>query len=94
MKQNTPQKLYDELVQVAKKLSGEIRCRKGCFRTGVCFIRGEKVLLINNSQPIEERISALIREIVANDIEEMDIKPIVRKELERYRATSTLSDRQ
>ncbi|MDP8228527.1 MAG: hypothetical protein P9M15_03645 [Candidatus Electryoneaceae bacterium] len=94
MKKSTIQKLYDELVKTAQKLVGDIRYGKGRFRTGVCSIHGEKVLLINNLQPIEERISALIREIDANDSEEMDIKPIVRIELERYRATSTPSDRQ
>ena len=74
--------IYTEMEVVAQRLFSEIRHESGRFRTGVCRLRGKKILFLNNNQTLEERISALAGAISKQNIDEVYMKPVVRAEIE------------
>lgn len=78
------ERLYSELEEVAGRLFPDIRREEGWFKTGVCTIHGETVLILNGRQTIDERIAALAGVIALCDVEGVYLKPIVRAEIERY----------
>jgi len=74
--------IFMELEEVAYRLFSEIRHESGRFRTGVCELKGKKILFMNNNQSIEERIYALAEAISKQNIDEVYLKPVVRAEIE------------
>lgn len=79
-----PLQLYDELMDVAGKLFSDLRKEEGLFKTGSCTVNGQRVMVVNKRQPIEERIEALAKEIALLGAENHYLKPVVRAEVERY----------
>lgn len=79
-----PERLCRELEEVADRLFAEVRTEQGSFQTGSCFLRGRRVLFLNNRQSIDERIAAIAREIARCDVDGFYLKPAVRAEVERY----------
>lgn len=78
------ERLYRELEEVAGRLFPGIRQEEGWFRTGVCTLRGQTVLILNGRQTIDERIAALASVLAHCNVEGVYLKPIVRAEIERY----------
>ncbi len=79
-----PEKLFDELEEIAGRLFAEVRHEQGYFQTGVCKLQGKTILMINKRQPLDERIAALAQAIERAGAETLYIKPAVRAEIERY----------
>ncbi len=79
-----PEKLVQELEDVADRLFGEVRHEQGFFQTGVCRLHGRMILLINKRHSLDERIAALVKVIADMDAERFYLKPAVRAEIERY----------
>ena len=77
-------KLLGELEDVAGRIFSEIRYEQGSFQTGVCLLKGKKILVVNKRQPIDERIAALAGEIAREGTENLYLKPVVRAEIERF----------
>jgi len=84
--------LYEELVDVARKIFDEVRSSQGPFRSGACMFKGKKLFVINSRQPIDERIAALSLEIAQRGADQIYLKPIIRSEIERYRSNLNLPD--
>ncbi len=87
-----PERLVQELEDVAGRLFGEVRREQGFFQTGTCSLRGKYLLVINSRQPLDERIAALAREISRMSTETVYLKPAVRAEIERYSPAPDLHD--
>lgn len=74
--------IFTEMEEVAYRLFSEVRHETGRFQTGVCELKGKKILFMNNNQSIEERISALAGVISNQNMDEIYMKPVVRAEIE------------
>ncbi len=87
------ERLCQELEDVASKLFDEVRQDTGGFSTGACTFHGKRVLMINSRQTIDERISALAREIAQHDPTRLYLKPTVRSEVERWGGDPSLLEK-
>jgi hypothetical protein len=81
--------LFDELLQAAEKLGVEVRIEP--FETpatrggGLCVVRGEKRVLIDQSAPLSDRILALARALSELESETVYMAPEVRELIEGIR---------
>jgi len=80
-----PDRLCQELEEVAARLFDDVRREAGSFATGACTLNGRRMLLVNTRQPADERIAALAREIARHDPAKLYLKPAIRNEVERWR---------
>lgn len=74
-------RLWEEMVELARRLFHRVRCEEGFFLTGVCEVKGETWLLINTHQPLPERIFTLANILVNRGLETIYIKPRLREKL-------------
>ena len=61
--------LLDEFHLLAEKLEIKILKGKGDFLGGSCIVNNEKVIVINKSKPIEQRLNTLASCFNAYDLE-------------------------
>ena len=76
------QHIVKELVEAARQLGLEVRVEKGNFRGGRCVVGGQDIIMLNKRHIPEVRLSILaecLRDIPLDDI---FLKPAVRKALE------------
>lgn len=88
-----PEKLSHELEEVASRLFDEVRRDSGAFETGACIVNGKKLLLINNRQPLDERVAALAKEIARMGADKVYLRPALREEIERWTVNRTPPER-
>jgi hypothetical protein len=85
------QHLFDELLQAAKKLGVEVRMEP--FETpatmgwGLCVVRGEKLVLIDRSAPLPDRILALARALSELESERVFMVPEAREVVESMKGS-------
>ena len=78
--------LLDELLQVAERLGVEVRMEP--FETpatmggGLCVVRGEKLVLIDQSAPLPNRVLALARALSELESERVYMLPEARAFIE------------
>jgi len=83
------QHLLDELLQAVGKLGVEVRLEP--FETpatmggGLCVVRGEKLVLIDQRAPLPDRIRALARALVDLQSETVYMAPEARELIEAVR---------
>jgi hypothetical protein len=83
------QHLFDELLQAVEKLGVEVRME--AFQTpatkggGLCILRGEKLVLIDQSAPLTDRICALARALSELGSETVYMAPEARELIEAIR---------
>ena len=75
--------VYDEMLDIAKKIGVTVRKENGKFKGGNCTINNEEVILINNSIPLETRTSILARCLNNYSIQNVFMKPAVRDYIEQ-----------
>ena len=78
-----PETLRDELEELVEQLGYEVRKEKGAFRGDHCVIEGEKLVLINKARPIDIQLGVLARLLHQLGVENIYVKPRVRKQLEK-----------
>ena len=61
----------------------EVRKEKGAFRGDHCVIEGDKLVLINKARPIDIQLGVLARLLHQLGVENIYVKPRVRKQLEK-----------
>lgn len=77
-----PDKLYLELEEIIERLGYKVRKERGNFKGGYCVLEGEKILMVNKNHTPDIQAGMLGRFLQEQDgIEDMFIKPAVRKEL-------------
>ena len=69
----------DEFNALAEKLDVKIMRGKGDFSGGSCVVNEEKVIVINNMKPIEQRLNTLASCFRDYDLEGLYIVPALRK---------------
>ena len=78
-----PETLRDELEELVEQLGYEVRKEKGAFRGDHCVMEGEKLVLINKARPIDIQLGVLARLLHQLGVENIYVKPRVRKQLEK-----------
>lgn len=78
-----PQKLYEELSEIAKSLGYKIRKDIGNFKSNNCILKDEKIIILNKYSGIEGYNSIIAKAIYDSDYEGIFIKPIVREYIEQ-----------
>jgi hypothetical protein len=87
-----PEQLLDELVQAANRLGVEVRMEP--FETpatmggGLCIVRGESLVLIDQRAPVADRLGALARALVELRSETIYMAPQARELVEALRVAS------
>ena len=71
--------LLDEFHLLAEKLEIKILKGKGDFLGGSCIVNSEKVIVINKSKPIEQRLNTLASCFNAYDLEGVFLLPALRE---------------
>ena len=70
--------LYNEMLEIAKKIGITVRKDNGKFKGGTCIINDKDVIVINNSIPIEARTSMLAKCLSKYSINNVFMKPQLR----------------
>lgn len=77
-----PDKLLLELEQLLEQSGYSIRKERGTFRGDHCIVEGEKLVMINRKRPVELQVGILARVLKKLNLQDIYIKPAVRKQLE------------
>ncbi|HPD33681.1 MAG TPA: hypothetical protein P5545_07055 [Bacteroidota bacterium] len=73
-----PQKLYDELSEIAMSLGYKIRKDTGNFKSNNCILKDEKIIILNKYVSIEGHNSTLAKAIYDANYEDIFLKPVIR----------------
>jgi len=71
--------LLEEFHSLAEKLDITIMKGKGDFSGGSCTVNNEKVIVINNSKPIEQRLNTLAGCFKDRNLDGLYIMPALRE---------------
>ena len=72
-----PDKIFQELEDIAELLNIKIIQEKGNFKGGYCLLEKEKIIVINKLKPVEQRIRALAKAISRLDTSQFYMKPAI-----------------
>jgi len=76
------EKLLLELEQLVEQAGYTIRKEKGTFRGDSCVVEGEMLVVLNKKKPEQQQVGLLARVLKGQELEDIYIKPVVRKQLE------------
>ena len=76
------EKLYIEFENLAEKLGLRVIKGKGDFQGGSCIIKDEKVIVVNKSKPIEQKLKILASCFNKIDLKDVYIVPALRDYIE------------
>lgn len=71
-----------ELERLVEQAGYTIRKERGTFRGDSCVVEGEKLVVINKNKPLQQQVGLLARVLQDKELEDIYIKPVVRKHLE------------
>jgi len=77
-----PDKIFQELEDIAETLDIKIIQEKGDFKSGYCLLEKEKIIVINKLKPVEQRVRALAQAFSRLDISQVYMKPAIREFIE------------
>lgn len=78
-----PDKLLLELEQLLEQAGYTLRKERGAFRGDECIIEGNKLVVVNKNKPIEAQLGTMARVLSQIELNNVFIKPAVRKNLEK-----------
>lgn len=76
-----PDKLLLELEHILEQAGYTLRKERGSFRGDECVVLGNKIVMVNKSKPAEIQIGTIARILRQIPLDDIFIKPAVRKEL-------------
>ena len=77
-----PDKIFQELEDIAEILNIKIIQEKGNFKGGYCLLEKEKIIVINKLKPVEQRVRALAQAFSRLDTSQIYMKPAIREFIE------------
>lgn len=77
-----PDKLIIELEELVEQAGYTIRKERGTFRGDHCVVEGDKLVVLNKNKPVQQQVGLLARVLHRKKLEDVYIKPVVRKHLE------------
>ncbi len=78
------ERFQSELEKIIEDLGYQLRKEKGSFQGDFCVLDGDKIVMINKNYPAEFHIGQMVRFLSERDINDIYIKPAVRKELDKW----------
>lgn len=78
-----PVTLLEELEGLTEQLGYRIRKEKGSFMGNSCVLEGDKIVMLNKNHPVEFNIGVLVKFLAERDLNDIFIKPALRKEIEK-----------
>lgn len=72
-------KIYDEMLTIAKKLDIKVRNDKGRFRTGFATVNDTRTILINSGATMETKASYLAKALSGFDFQDLAITEAVQR---------------
>ncbi len=79
------EKLRLELETLVERCGYSIRKERGTFNGNHCIIEGDKLVVVNTKKPPEQQVGLLFRVLQKTGVEDIYVKPAVRKELDKLR---------
>jgi len=76
--------LLDEFHLLAEKIGVKIVKGKGDFSGGSCIVNNEKVIVINNGKPIEQRLNILASCFKNYNLDSLFIVPALREYIKDF----------
>ena len=73
-----PDKIFQELENIAEILNIKIIQEKGNFKGGYCLLEKEKIIVINKLKPVEQQVQSLAKAFLRLYTSENFIKPAIR----------------
>ena len=77
-----PEKLIIELEQLVEQAGYTIRKERGTFRGDHCIMEGDMLVVMNKNKPQQQQVGLLARVLHDKQLQDIYIKPAVRKHLE------------
>lgn len=77
-----PEKLIIELEQLVEQAGYTIRKERGTFRGDHCIMEGDMLVVMNKNKPLQQQVGLLARVLHDKELQDIYIKPAVRKHLE------------
>ena len=77
-----PEKVYQEMQDLAARNGIRIRFEKGDFEGGFCVLKDERIVVINKRLPLNRKLSVLAQGLAAIGIEHLQIEPTLRALIE------------
>lgn len=77
-----PEKMYQEMQDLATRNGIRIRFEKGDFEGGFCVLKDERIVVINKRLPLNRKLSVLAQGLAAIGIEHLQIEPALRALIE------------
>jgi hypothetical protein len=77
-----PERLVEELLEIARRSGIRIRREQGRFRGGYCIVRDQRLILLNRKLPPEQMSLVLAEALRCVPLEDLPMKPAVRAWLE------------
>ena len=75
------QKLLQELENLSARLGIAVRYDEGDFKSGMCRIKSERIIIIQKKLTVERKVSALARELSTLDLNSLYILPKLRERI-------------
>lgn len=85
--------LQEELEQVAERLGVTVRYERATFTGGSCTLRGEALIIVNSRLTLREKVRALAKEVSRLPLDDVFIRPEVRRHLEGIGPLPLATDR-
>ncbi|MGD2063551.1 MAG: hypothetical protein PVF51_08235 [Nitrospirota bacterium] len=76
--------LQEELQQVATRLGVTVRYERANFTGGSCTLHGEALIIVNSKLTLREKVRALAKEVSRLPLDDVFIRPEVRRHLEGF----------
>lgn len=76
------EKLILELENLVEQCGYTIRKERGTFRGDSCVVEGDMLVVLNKNKPEQQQVGLLARVLKGQGMQDIYIKPVIRKELE------------
>jgi hypothetical protein len=77
--------IYEDLLELAKRVGITIRKEQGHFKSGYCIIKEQQTIIFNRGTTIETQSAVIARCLNEIKIDDIYVKPALREFLERER---------
>lgn len=78
------EKLLLEFEALCEQCGYNVRKERGTFRGDQCVIEGDKLIVINKNKPAESQAGILARVLQTAELDDLYVKPVVRKHLKEF----------
>lgn len=78
------EKLLLEFEALCEQCGYNVRKERGTFRGDQCVIEGDKLIVINKNKPAESQAGILARVLQTAELDDLYVKPVVRKRLKEF----------